>query len=93
MLWSFVASLPFPKALPEANYYLPWIFFLVFYVCFILSAAGLKNRTIRLKAAAKEAEQTLNLQAPLLMQMSAFAAAYGTGKRRISVMCLALEIQ
>ncbi len=45
-----------------------------------MSAAGLKNRAVRLKAAAKEAEQTLSLQAPLLMQMSAFANAYGAAQ-------------
>jgi hypothetical protein len=65
MLLNFVASLPFPKALPEPNYYLPWIFFFVFYVGFVMSAAGLKDRAVRLKAAAKEAEQTLRAAATI----------------------------
>jgi hypothetical protein len=49
--------------------------FLAFYLLICLSVATLNTRSVRLKNTADEAERTLNLQAPLLMQMSTFAAA------------------
>lgn len=78
LLWLFVLALPFPKTMPHGNGdFLPWGMTLAFYACIILVCAVLKNRGITLRKIADKAEETLNLQAPLLMQMSAFAAAAG----------------
>lgn len=78
LLWVFVLALPLPKTLPRGNEdFLPWVVFLAFYAGIMLFCGFLRSRGITLRKIADKAEETLNLQAPLLMQMSAFAAAAG----------------
>jgi hypothetical protein len=80
LIWHFVAALPLPKTLPRNNDWAPWALTLAFYLSITLFCVALKSRAQRLRATADEAEKTLNFQAPLLMQMSAFAAAHGTAQ-------------
>ena len=72
-LWVFVLVLPLPKTLPHyTGDMMPWVLTLVFYAGVILFATALKNWAVRLKKAADKVEETLNFQAPLLMQMASF---------------------
>ncbi len=74
LLWGFVLVLPFPKTLPRGSEdIMPWTVTMAFYAGVILFAVALKEWAIRLKKAADKAEETLNFQAPLLMQMASFA--------------------
>ena len=75
-LWLFVLSLPVPRSLPNQNdSILPWALFLSFFTGITLFCAFLKSRGVTLRKLADKAEETLGLQAPLLMQISAFVAA------------------
>jgi hypothetical protein len=72
LLWITVLSLPFPKALPRPNgSMLPWIVTLTFYLGIMWACGGLKQRAVTLRKIADKAEETLNMQTPLLMQMAA----------------------
>ncbi len=78
LLWTLVLALPMPKTLLRGNDdFLPWGITMAFYLGVILFCTFLKSRGVHLRATADKAEETLNLQAPLLMQMSAFAKAAG----------------
>ena len=78
LLWIFVLTLPLPKRLPHgSDDVLPWVVSLAFYAGIMLFCTFLKSRGITLRKIADKAEETLNLQVPLLLQMSAFAAATG----------------
>ncbi len=74
VLWTVILALPLPKTLPHGNDdLLPWGVTMAFYIGIIAVCAVLKNRGVSLRRIADKAEETLNLQAPLLMQMSEFA--------------------
>jgi hypothetical protein len=78
LIWAFVTVLPLPKTLPgpgESNDV--WILALMFYMGFMLFCAGLKGYSEKLRKNADKAEDTLNLQEPLLIQMAKIADASG----------------
>jgi hypothetical protein len=77
---AFLLRAALPKTMPRENDWAPWAVTLAFYGSAALFCVVLKSRAQRLTLAAGETEKTLNLQAPLLTQMSAFAAAHGTAQ-------------
>jgi hypothetical protein len=80
LLWAVVLSLPFPKTLPRANQsMMPLIFTLAFYVGAMFACGALRWRGTKLRMIADKAQQTLDLQAPLLMQLEANGASIVVG--------------
>ena len=75
-LWSFALWLPFPKTFfPRGTGFAPWITAALFYLCLMLCSSGLLHRGRKLRAAARDIERDLRLQTPIIMSLSAMAAA------------------
>src|SRR3954466_3942083 len=70
LLWTLVLSLPLPKTMPRPNEsMMPLIITLAFYAGAMLACGALKWRGTSLRRIANKAQETLDLQAPLLMQL------------------------
>lgn len=72
VLWVFVLLSPLPKTLPHGNESMvPLIITMAFYVGLMLAATAFVWRGKKLREIAKKAQDTLDFQAPLLMQLEA----------------------
>lgn len=78
LLWIFVLALPFPKAVLAPGNEFQYFTCLAFCAGIFFVCAVLKNHGITLRKIADKAEETLNLQAPLLRAIAATARQAAT---------------